>query len=210
MKSDAISVRSRSATLAAVVAGGAILWFASGCAGPSARPEAAEELAAEPPAAPDYQIGPEDVIEISVWRNDAVSRTVPVRPDGMISLPLINDVHAAGLSPMQLRKLLTDKLAVFLPTPEVSVIVREVHSVKVSVQGEVVHPGHFELKGPTTVMEILARAGGVTPFASRSQIVVLRPRGRTTERIRIDRDRLLNNHGEEDLILRSGDLVFVP
>ncbi len=159
---------------------------------------------------PEYRIGPEDVIEVSVWKNEAVSRTIPVRPDGIISLPLLNDVQAAGLTPMELRQVLAEKLAVYIPRPEVSVIVREVHSAKVSVFGEVVHPGRYELRGPTTVLEILAHAGGLSPFASRSQIVVLRPRGTRTERIRIDHDRLLRNRGEENVVLRSGDLVFVP
>jgi len=89
----------------------------------------------------EYRIGPEDVLDISVWNNTAISRTVPVRPDGKISLPLLNDVQAAGLTPMQLRDVLNKKLAEYLPTPEVSVIVREVHSFKVSVIGEVKRPG---------------------------------------------------------------------
>src|SRR5690348_103192 len=75
----------------------------------------------------DYRIGPEDVLDISVWNNTAISRTVPVRPDGKISLPLLNDVQAAGFTPMQLRAILMKKLAEYMPTPEVSIIVREVH-----------------------------------------------------------------------------------
>src|SRR5437867_1494180 len=88
----------------------------------------------------DYRIGPEDVLDIAVWNNTAISRTVPVRPDGKISLPLLNDVQAAGLTPMQLRDVLIKKLAEYIPAPEVSVIVREVHSIKVSVIGEVKRP----------------------------------------------------------------------
>src|SRR5512147_1640413 len=84
----------------------------------------------------DYRIGPEDVLDISVWNNAAISRTVPVRPDGKISLPLVNDVQAGGLTPTQLRTVLIKKLSEFVPSPEVSVIVREVHSFKVSVIGE--------------------------------------------------------------------------
>ena len=83
----------------------------------------------------EYRIGPEDMLDISVWNNSAISRTVPVRPDGKISLPLVNDVQAAGLTPNQLRSVLLKKLAEYVPSPEVSVIVREVHSFKVSVIG---------------------------------------------------------------------------
>lgn len=162
---------------------------------------------------PEYRLGPEDTIEVSVWKNESVSRTIPVRPDGMISLPLLNDVQAAGLTPMELRNLLREKLTVYIPNPEVSVIVREVHSAKVSVFGEVVRPGRYELRGPTRVLEILAHAGGLNAFASRSNILVLRSNGSRTERIRIDHDKLVSDKSgksEDDVVLRSGDLVFVP
>src|SRR2546427_12558563 len=95
--------------------------------------------------ADQYTIGPDDVLDIAVWNNTAISRSVPVRPDGKISLPLLNDVQAAGLSAMQLRDALTKKLAEYVPTPEVSIIVREVRSFKVSVIGEIKTPGRYEL-----------------------------------------------------------------
>src|SRR5229473_3377619 len=88
----------------------------------------------------DYKIGPEDVLDIAVWNNTAISRTVPVRPDGKISLPLLNEVQAAGLTPPELRDVLTKRLADYIPSPEVSIIVREVHSFKVSVLGEIKTP----------------------------------------------------------------------
>jgi len=109
-------------------------------AAPAAKPTG------EPQAAPDlgeYRIGPEDVLQISVWRNDAMSRTVPVRPDGRISLPLLNDVEAGGLTPAELRDSLIKKLTEFMPNPEVSVIVLEARSFEVSVIGEVPKPGRF-------------------------------------------------------------------
>src|SRR5229473_2076805 len=106
----------------------------------------------------DYEIGPEDVLDIAVWNNTAISRTVPVRPDGKISLPLLNDVQAAGLTPMQLRDGLAKKLTDYMPTPEVSVIVKEVHSFKVSVLGEVKKAGQYELKSRTTVLDVVALA----------------------------------------------------
>src|SRR5213593_908847 len=116
-----------------------------------------ERRQAAPPE--EYRIGPEDVLYVAVWKNEAMSREVPVRPDGMISLPLLNDVQAAGLTPMQLREVLMRRLAEYIPTPEVSVIVQEVRSSKISILGEVVHPGRYDLKGRTTVLDLLALAG---------------------------------------------------
>ena len=184
------------------------LLLAAGCASQRETVQKAERDAAA--QIPEYRIGPEDVIEIAVWKNEAVSRTIPVRPDGLISLPLLNDVQAVGLTPMELRRVLAEKLAAFVPNPEISVIVQQVHSAKVAVFGEVVHPGRYELKGPTTVLEVLANAGGLTPFASRSEIFLLRPQGNGTERIGIDRGRLLRDGGRENLTVRGGDLIFVP
>src|SRR6059036_3022648 len=123
----------------------------------------------------DYRIGPEDVLDIAVWNNTAISRTVPVRPDGKISLPLLNDVQAAGFTPMLLRNVLIKKLAEYMPTPEVSIIVREVRSFKVSIIGEIKTPGRYEFKSRTTVLDALAQAGALNDFASRTRIFVLRP-----------------------------------
>jgi polysaccharide export outer membrane protein len=128
-----------------------------------------------------YVIGPEDVLDISVWENTQISRTVPVRPDGKISLPLVNDVEAAGLTPMQLREVLTTLLVPYVPIPAVSVIVREVNSVKVTVLGEVRTPGRYNVRSRSTVLDLLAMAGGLTEYAARGRIVVLR-RDATTKR----------------------------
>src|SRR2546425_11011259 len=124
-------------------------------------PGSAAAPAAEPGSKPspeqmDYRIGPEDLLDIAVWNNASISRTVPVRPDGKISLPLLNDVQAAGLTPIQLREVLIKKLAEYTPTPEVSVIIREVHSFNVSVIEEVRRPGRHELKSRATVLDALA------------------------------------------------------
>src|SRR5262249_375548 len=108
-------------------------------------------------AAPDaYRIGPEDMLQITVWKNEAMSRIVPVRPDGIITLPLLHDVQAAGRTPMELRDDLAKKLVEFMPAPEVSVIVTDVRSFKVSVIGEVAKPARYELKSWTTVLDVLA------------------------------------------------------
>src|SRR5712692_6428234 len=118
------------------------LWLSTAAVAPSLSGQPQEE---EEPVA-EYLIGPEDVLDIAVWNNTDISRTVPVRPDGKISLPLLNDVQAAGLTPMQLRDVLIKLLTSYIATPTLSVIVREVHSFKVTVIGEVKTPGRYELK----------------------------------------------------------------
>src|SRR5262249_27242767 len=131
----------------------------------------------------EYRIGPEDVLQISVWKNENLTRTVPVRPDGKISLPLLNDIEVAGYTPMQFRDVLAKRLEEYMPTPEVSVIVAEPRSFKVSVMGEVLKPGRFELRARTTVLDVLAMAGGLSQFASKSRIAILRPDGKGMKRI---------------------------
>jgi len=158
----------------------------------------------------DYRIGPEDVLDISVWNNAAISRTVPVRPDGKVSLPLVNDIQAAGLTPMQLRSALIKKLAEYVPSPEVSVIVREVHSFKVSVIGEVKKTGRHELKGRATVLDVLALAEGFGEFAARGRIVVIRQDGR---QILFNYNKVVSSNGagaRENFLLQPGDIIVVP
>jgi polysaccharide export outer membrane protein len=160
---------------------------------------------------PGYRIGPEDVLQVSVWSNDAVSRTAPVRPDGKISLPLLNDVQAAGLTPMELREELTRRLAEYMPHPEVSVSVNEVRSFKVSVIGAVAKPGRYELKSWATVIDVLAMAEGFTQFAARSRIVVLRSDGKRVERLPFDYDKVASGGaGQANFYLRPSDIVLVP
>ncbi len=158
-----------------------------------------------------YRIGPEDTLHITVWKNEAMSRTVPVRPDGMVTVPLVNDVQAAGLTPMELRDLLTKKLAEYIPSPEVSVILTDVRSFKVSVIGEVAKPARYEFKAWTTVLDALAMAGGFTQFASRTRIVVLRPNGKTVTRIPFNYTKVIAaSADQENFYLRPGDIVLVP
>ena len=161
-------------------------------------------------AAPEvYRIGPEDILQISVWKNDAMSRTLPVRPDGKISLPLLSDVQAAGLTAIELREILTKKLAEYMPNPEVSVIVSEIRSFKVSVIGEVSRPGRYELRSWTTVLDVLALAGGFTQFAARTKIVILHPEGRTMKRILFNYNKVAAGE-QENFYLRNGDIILVP
>jgi polysaccharide export outer membrane protein len=172
---------------------------------------ATPDLNGSPTLADAYRIGPEDVLQISVWKNEAVSKLVPVRPDGVVSLPLVHDVRAAGLTPMELRDILMKKLTDFMPNPEVSVIVTEVRSFKVSVIGEVQKPARYDLKAETTVLEVLALAGGFNEFAARNRIVVLRKDGKTMKRVPFNYSKVIAAGGEsENFYLRSGDIVLVP
>ncbi len=159
----------------------------------------------------EYRIGPEDLLAVSVWKNEAMSRVVPVRPDGMISLPLLDDVKAAGLTPMQLREVLAQKLSEYVPSPSVSVIVNEVRSFKVSVIGEVARSARYELKSRTTLLDVIAMAGGFNQYAARTRIIVLRQDGDKRVRLHFNYNRIVSGESdEENLYLQPGDIVLVP
>jgi exopolysaccharide biosynthesis polyprenyl glycosylphosphotransferase len=165
-----------------------------------------------PPAKYEYVIGAADVLEISVWQNKEISRTVPVRPDGRISLPVLNDVQAAGLTPSALQQVLVKALGAYMQTPEVSVIVQEVHSFKVSVIGHVKTPGRYELTSRVTVLDALAMAGGLTEYADRGRIVILRRDGDTTMQIPFAYDRLTagsGSKGQANFFVQPDDIILV-
>jgi polysaccharide export outer membrane protein len=175
-----------------------------------ARPAPARP-ASVPTQTPEYVIGPEDVLDIAVWDNVQLSRTVPVRPDGRISLPLLDDVQAAGLTPMELRANLEGSLKRYIPEPNVSVIVRDVQSQKVTVMGEVRQPGRYELRSRATVLDALALAGGFTEYAARGRILVLRRNGESTRQVTFAYDRIASGSiGQPNFDLEPGDIVLVP
>lgn len=191
----------------------AALLAALGIVGSAAAQQASPVTTPVQPAAlpSGYVIGPEDMLQISIWKNDTMSRALPVRPDGKISLPLLHDVQAAGLTPMQLRDKIAKSLNEFMPNPEVSVTVLEVRSYKVSVLGEVQKPGTFQPRVPMTVLEALAQAGGFRDFASPSKIIIFRKDDRgQTQRLRFNYNRAVGSAGEDNVTLRSGDVVVVP
>ena len=160
---------------------------------------------------PEYRIGIEDVLDVAVWNVAELQKTVPVRPDGKISLPLVNDVVAAGLTPMELRDQLTKKIATYVQNPDVSVVVREIRSLKVSVIGQVRSPGRYEVKGPSTVLDALALAGGFTEFAARRKVTILRSTGTTVQRLRFDYDAAVSRGSvKNNMLVRPGDIVVVP
>ena len=171
-------------------------------------------LKLKPSSSGEYVIGRGDVLEISVWDNTTVSRTVPVRPDGRISLPLLNDMQAAGLTAMQLQEFLARSLARYIENPVVSVIVREVHSYQVSVVGQVKTPGRFQLTDHATVLDALAMAGGLTEFADRGRITVLRRSNTGTRYIPFAYNRIVSRDGsngsQDNFFLQGDDIVLVP
>lgn len=160
---------------------------------------------------PAYVIGPEDVLDINIWKEPDVSRIVPVRPDGRISLPLINDVQAAGLSPQQLAALVTEKLRKYFNEPQVTVIVTAINSQRIFVVGEVIRAGAFPLIPGMTVLQALSSAGGFTTFADVKKIHVMRLRdGKNVELPFNYRDVLRGDNPEQNIKLEPGDTVVVP
>jgi polysaccharide biosynthesis/export protein len=161
----------------------------------------------------EYIIGPSDVLSISVLNQDALNRTVTVRPDGMISFPLIEEVNAAGMTPEQLEEMMTASLGEYveLIPGELSVTVEEVHSYTVSVLGEVRNPGRFEFTNSATVLDALAEAGGLTEFASADDIVILRNDAGGLRRIKFDYKKLIKDPQRNvELGIYPGDTVLVP
>lgn len=161
----------------------------------------------------DYKIGPEDVLEVIVWRNADLTKTVTVRPDGKISLPLVGDVTAVGLTPDQLTKEIVARLREYKENPNVSVIVQQVNSYGIFVLGEVAHPGKYQLKTYTTVLQAVSMAGGFTPYASKNKMFVLRkvPERDTEVRIPIDYDEIVSGEDStHNTVLIPGDTLVVP
>lgn len=179
----------------------------------TARNNASSGEQAKSPAAADtaYLIGPEDVLDINVWKEPDVSRLVPVRPDGKISLPLVNDVQAAGSTPQQLAATVTEKLRKFLTDPQVTVIVAAINSQRVYVVGEVLRAGAFPLIPGMTVLQALSSAGGFSTFADVKRIHVMRVvNGKHTEIPFNYREVLKGDNPDQNITLVPGDTVVVP
>lgn len=159
----------------------------------------------------DYQIGPQDVLTISVWKEPEITRTVPVRPDGKISLPLLNDVQAAGLTPMELAESITIGLKKFIADPQVTVIVTEINSRHFYVLGEVGRPGAYPLLPGMTVLQALSGAGGFSQWANLNEIYVLRNEGGQQVRYPFKyKDVLKGKRTEQNIELKPGDTIVVP
>jgi len=164
---------------------------------------------ANPKLPTDYRIGPEDELTISVWHEAELSQGVVVRPDGLISLPLLNDLKVLGLTTDELQALLTEKLKTVVNDPQVTVIVKAVHSRKVFVMGSVAKQGVYPLGGRKTVLELLAEAGGLGAFAKTRSIYILRKTGEKETRIPFNYKKALSGKGDNPELL-PGDMVVVP
>ncbi len=167
---------------------------------------------AEVPAdSANYVIGSEDVLYIHVWKEEHLSKTVPVRMDGKISLPLIDEIQAAGLTPLQLKELLMQKLKEFVDIPNISVMVMEANSFKVYISGQVKTPGVYRLRSETSLLQLIPMAGGFTDWANQKKILVIRKEDGKEKRITVNYKKIIKgDDSSSNLILKAGDTVIVP
>jgi len=162
-------------------------------------------------SASTYVIGLEDVLDINIWKEPEISRTVPVRSDGKISLPLLHDVQASGLTPIQLGAEITKELKRFFTDPQVTVIVTAMNSQKVYILGEVKHPGPVPLVPNMTVLQVLSVAGGLSQFANEKRIYVLRRENGNELRLPFDYRQAVEGRGSgRNILLQPGDTIVVP
>jgi polysaccharide biosynthesis/export protein len=162
------------------------------------------------PAEPQYRIGVEDVLLVSVWRDADLTREVPVRPDGKISLPLIQDIAAAGKTPAELGKEIQVRLKEFMSNPSVTVVVREINSIKIYLLGEVAHPGPVTPKSQIRLLQAISMAGGITPFGGKRKIAIFRKTPSGQKVIEVSYEGIVSGKKpDDDLLLQSGDTVVV-
>ena len=160
-------------------------------------------------AAPEYHLGPEDVIEVFVWKEPELSTTVVIRPDGRISLPLTNEIDASGKTAVQLQREITDKLREYIAQPVVSVMVKQVNSLKISVLGEVRRPDVYRIKNRVTVLDAIAMAGGFSDLAKQNKVVVLRNAPSGPRRIKVNVKHLVTDDSQAQFYLQPLDTVYV-
>jgi polysaccharide export outer membrane protein len=176
---------------------------------PGAQAQTVPTTGIQPP--PGYIIGARDVLSVIFWRDKDMSADVAVRPDGMISLPLINEVKAEGLTPDQLRDQVTQRAARYVADPTVSIVVREIHSRQVFITGEISRPGAYSLMMPTTVMQLISMAGGVREFAKIKDIIILRTNGGKQTAIEFNYKDVRNGKKlSQNIMLQPGDTIIVP
>ena len=158
-----------------------------------------------------YSVGPGDVLEISVWRDETLSRELVVPPDGMLSFPLIEDVLVTGMTVAQVREVIRKKLVEYVPDASVTVILKNINSLRAYVIGQVKNPGTFAITMETRVMHLLSMAQGLTPFASERDIHILRHTNNTIEKIPFNyRDVLRGSNLGQNVLIMRGDVVVVP
>ena len=158
-----------------------------------------------------YQIGPEDVLEISVWKDEALSRQVIVPPDGIISFPLAGDIDSSNMTVTDLRQAVTKRLSEYVPDATVTVMLLNINSLKAYVIGKANNPGQFSINMETSVMQILSMAGGLNPFAAEDKVHILRREKDTTVKIPVNYEQLLKGKNlEQNILVKRGDVVVVP
>jgi polysaccharide biosynthesis/export protein len=164
-----------------------------------------------PAASPEYRVGESDMLQISVWKEPDLSKTVSVRPDGMISLPLIGEVKVIGMTSAEIQDDVASRLKAYLLNPRVTVEITEIKSRRVFITGEIVRPGLYPLGGPTTVLQLIAQAGGFTPFAKRKNIVILcQENGQQHKHPFNYSDVVHGRSSEQNIALTPGCTVVVP
>jgi polysaccharide biosynthesis/export protein len=182
----------------------------SNAATPPTKPTTPEAPPSGPAVPPDYVIGADDTLHVTVWKEPEMSATLPVRPDGKISLPLLDDVQAAGMTPMQLSASIKEKLKKYIADPHVTVVVTAMNSQRIFVAGEVNHPGAMALLPHMTMLQALSSAG-FTQFANVKAIYLLRTEnGQQTKTPFNYKDVVKGNHPEQNIILKPGDTIVVP
>jgi polysaccharide export outer membrane protein len=159
----------------------------------------------------DYVIGPEDVLGVVFWRDQEMTGDVTVRPDGMVTLPLLGDIAAAGLTPDVLRELIQKAATKYVQDPSVTIVVRQINSRKVFITGEVKTPGAYPLVGPRTVMQLIALAGGLNEYANAKNITVTRSEQGRQRSFKFNYKDIVNGKNlEQNILLKPGDTVVVP
>jgi polysaccharide export outer membrane protein len=157
----------------------------------------------------EYQLGPEDVIQVFVWKEDDLTTTAVIRPDGKISLPLVGEIVASRKTSNQLQQEVGEKLKAFVSKPVVTVIVKEVNSPKVSVLGEVRKPDVYKIKQRTTVLDVVAAAGGLTEFAKKNKVDVIRDDPKGPQKFTLNLDLMLEGGKAPIFYLQPGDKIYV-
>ena len=158
-----------------------------------------------------YQIGPADVLEISVWKDESLTRQLVVPPDGIMSFPLIGDLDVKYMTVTDVRKAITKKLSEYVPDATVSVILLKLDSLRAYVIGKVNKPGQFEITMETSVMQILSMAGGINPFADGNKILILRQINKKTVKIPFNFDQVMKGENlQQNILIQRGDVVVVP
>jgi polysaccharide export outer membrane protein len=156
-----------------------------------------------------YVIGPEDVLDIFVWKEESLTKTVPVRIDGKISLPLVDDVQAAGLTPLQLKEEITKRLSGFVDNPTVTVTVREANSYRVFISGEVKQPGIVRIRSEITLVKLIIMAGGFTEWANKRKISIITKENGKEKRITANYNKIIDGD-KPDIIIKPGDTIIIP